>query len=89
MCKLSAVGSAPQYVLSVSTIKDETTILQTIKYEGYFYDFDSLKGMQKSITQLGDQFDRKAQAKELNDHLNSVKQKLKIKQLNKRNIPKY
>lgn len=45
--------------------------------------------MQKSITQLGDQFNRKAQAKELNDHLNSVKQKLKIKQLNKRNIPKY
>ena len=57
--------------------------------KGYFYDFDSLKGMQKSITQLGDQFNRKAQAKELNDHLNSVKQKLKIKQLNKRNIPKY
>ncbi len=35
--------------------------------------------MQKSITQLGDQFNRKAQAKELNDHLNSVKQKIENK----------
>ena len=50
-----------------------------LNMKGYFYDFDSLKGMQKSITQLGDQFNRKAQAKELNDHLNSVKQKIENK----------
>lgn len=80
----------PTHVLSVSTIKDEMQpFYKQLNMKGYFYDFDSLKGMQKSITQLGDQFNRKAQAKELNDHLNSVKQKLKIKQLNKRNIPKY
>lgn len=55
----------------MSTIKDEMQpFYKQLNMKGYFYDFDSLKGMQKSITQLGDQFNRKAQAKELNDHLN-------------------
>lgn len=79
----------PTHVLSVSTIKDEMQpFYKQLNMKGYFYDFDSLKGMQKSITQLGDQFDRKAQAKELNDHLNSVKQKIENKAAKQKKHPK-
>lgn len=79
----------PTHVLSVSTIKDEMQpFYKQLNMKGYFYDFDSLKGMQKSITQLGDQFNRKAQAKELNDHLNSVKQKIENKAAKQNKHPK-
>ncbi|CAC8057636.1 heme ABC transporter substrate-binding protein IsdE [Staphylococcus aureus] len=79
----------PTHVLSVSTIKDEMQpFYKQLNMKGYFYDFDSLKGMQKSITQLGDQFNRKAQAKELNDHLNSVKQKIENKAAKQKKHPK-
>ena len=44
--------------------------LQTVEYEGlqlnmkgYFYDYDSLNGMEKSITELGKQFNREKKAK--------------------------
>ncbi|HDE4427989.1 TPA: heme ABC transporter substrate-binding protein IsdE [Staphylococcus aureus] len=79
----------PTHVLSVSTIKDEMQpFYKQLNMKCYFYDFDSLKGMQKSITQLGDQFNRKAQAKELNDHLNSVKQKIENKAAKQKKHPK-
>ncbi|WP_251352846.1 ABC transporter substrate-binding protein, partial [Staphylococcus aureus] len=53
-----------------------------------FYDFDSLKGMQESITQLGKQFDRQEQAAKLNNHLNTVKQTIENKAAKQKKHPK-
>ncbi len=50
----------------VSTIKDEMQpFYKQLNLKATFIHFDSLKGMQKSITQLGDQFNRKAQSKRI------------------------
>ena len=46
--------------------------------KGYFYDYDSLNGMEKSITELGKQFNRE-KSKELIDHLNTVKANIESK----------
>lgn len=64
----------PTHVLSVSTIKDEMKpFYKQLNMKGYYYDYDSLQGMENSITELGKQFNRTEKAKELNDHLNKVK----------------
>ena len=74
----------------MSTIKDEMKpFYKQLNMKGYYYDYDSLQGMENSITELGKQFNRTEKAKELNDHLNKVKRKLKTKLLNNVNILKY
>lgn len=79
----------PTHVLSVSTIKDEMKpFYKQLNMKGYYYDYDSLDGMEKSITQLGHQFNRESKAKALNQHINSVKRIFKTKLLNKKKHPK-
>lgn len=54
----------PTHVLSVSTIKDEMKpFYKQLNMKGYFYDYDSLNGMEKSITELGKQFNREKKLK--------------------------
>ena len=54
----------PTHVLSVSTIKDEMKpFYKQLNMKGYFYDYDSLDGMEKSITELGKQFNRRRRLK--------------------------
>ncbi|MEJ7174220.1 heme ABC transporter substrate-binding protein IsdE [Staphylococcus caprae] len=79
----------PTHVLSVSTIKDEMKpFYKQLNMKGYFYDYDSLNGMEKSITELGKQFNREKKAKELNDHLNTVKANIESKVAKEKKHPK-
>ena len=79
----------PTHVLSVSTIKDEMKpFYKQLNMKGYFYDYDSLDGMEKSITELGKQFNREKKAKELNHHLNSVKENIESKVAKQKKHPK-
>ncbi|MBX5320113.1 heme ABC transporter substrate-binding protein IsdE [Staphylococcus caprae] len=79
----------PTHVLSVSTIKDEMKpFYKQLNMKGYFYDYDSLNGMEKSITELGKQFNREKKAKELNDHLNTVKASIESKVAKEKKHPK-
>lgn len=79
----------PTHVLSVSTIKDEMKpFYKQLNMKEYFYDYDSLKGMKTSITQLGEQFNRQKQAKKLNDHLDKVEQEIKDKAAKQKKHPK-
>ena len=79
----------PTHVLSVSTIKDEMKpFYKQLNMKGYFYDYDSLDGMEKSITELGKQFNREKKAKELNNHLNSVKSNIESKVAKQKKHPK-
>ncbi|WP_218047276.1 heme ABC transporter substrate-binding protein IsdE [Staphylococcus pasteuri] len=79
----------PTHVLSVSTIKDEMkTFYKQLNMKGYYYDYDSLQGMENSITELGKQFNRTEKAKELNDHLNKVKKEIEDKAAKQRKHPK-
>ena len=79
----------PTHVLSVSTIKDEMKpFYKQLNMKGYFYDYDSLDGMEKSITELGKQFNREKKAKELNHHLNSVKANIESKAAKQKKHPK-
>ena len=55
----------PTHVLSVSTIKDEMKpFYKQLNMKGYFYDYDSLDGMEKSITELGKQLQKDGKANE-------------------------
>ncbi|MGX0910236.1 heme ABC transporter substrate-binding protein IsdE [Staphylococcus caprae] len=79
----------PTHVLSVSTIKDEMKpFYKQLNMKGYFYDYDSLNGMEKSITELGKQFNREKKAKDLNDHLNTVKANIESKVAKEKKHPK-
>lgn len=79
----------PTHVLSVSTIKDEMKpFYKQLNMKGYFYDYDSLNGMEKSITELGKQFNREKKAKELIDHLNTVKANIESKVAKEKKHPK-
>lgn len=79
----------PIHVLSVSTIKDEMKpFYKQLNMKGYFYDYDSLNGMEKSITELGKQFNREKKAKELNNHLNTVKANIESKVAKEKKHPK-
>lgn len=79
----------PTHVLSVSTIKDEMKpFYKQLNMKGYYYDYDSLQGMENSITKLGKQFNRTEKAKELNDHLNKVKKEIEDKAAKQRKHPK-
>ncbi|TBW88444.1 heme ABC transporter substrate-binding protein IsdE, partial [Staphylococcus hominis] len=48
----------------------------------------SLDGMEKSITQLGHQFNRESKAKALNQHINSVKKDIQDKAAKQKKHPK-
>lgn len=70
----------PTHLLSVTTIKPEMD--KATKGSGMdvtYYDFNSIGGMQKSITQMGEQFDRVEEAKVLNkvydDKIAEIKEK--------------
>ncbi|MFW3551425.1 heme ABC transporter substrate-binding protein IsdE [Staphylococcus caprae] len=79
----------PTHVLSISTIKDEMKpFYKQLNMKGYFYDYDSLNGMEKSITELGKQFNREKKAKELIDHLNTVKANIESKVAKEKKHPK-
>lgn len=79
----------PTHVLSVSTIKDEMKpFYKQLNMKGYYYDYDSLDGMEKSITQLGHQFNRESKAKALNQHINSVKKDIQDKAAKQKKYPK-
>ena len=79
----------PTHVLSVSTIKDEMKpFYKQLNMKGYYYDYDSLDGMEKSITQLGHQFNRESKAKALNQHINSVKKDTQDKAAKQKKHPK-
>ena len=79
----------PTHVLSVSTIKDEMKpFYKQLNMKGYYYDYDSLDGMEKSITQLGHQFNRESKAKALNQHINSVKKDIQDKAVKQKKHPK-
>ena len=57
----------PTHVLTVTTIKSEMDpVFEQLKMKGTYYDYDSLNGLKKSITEMGNTFNRKEQAKKLN-----------------------
>lgn len=57
----------PTDLLSVTTIKPEMEkALKGSKIEATYYDYNSIEGMQNSITQMGDKFDRVKEAAKLN-----------------------
>ena len=57
----------PTHVLTVTTIKSEMEpFYKQLNMEGTYYDYDSLNGMKKSITEMGETFNRKKEAKALN-----------------------
>ena len=47
--------------------------------KGTYYDYDSLNGLKKSITEMGNTFNRKEQAKNLIKSLIMPKLKLKLR----------
>lgn len=70
----------PTHLLSVTTIKPEMD--KATKGSGMdvtYYDFNSVGGMQKSITEMGKQFNREEEAKDLNkvydDKIAEIKEK--------------
>lgn len=74
----------PTDLLSVTTIKPEMEkALRGSKIEATYYDYNSIEGMQKSITAMGDKFDRVEEAKELNavytNKIEEIKTKIKDK----------
>ncbi|MCG7340825.1 heme ABC transporter substrate-binding protein IsdE [Staphylococcus auricularis] len=70
----------PTHVLSVDTIKEEMKpFYKQLGMKGEYYDYDSIDGMEKSITRLGEQFNREDQAKALNQHINDVKKDIETK----------
>lgn len=70
----------PTHVLTVTTIKSEMDpVFEQLKMKGTYYDYDSLNGLKKSITEMGNTFNRKEQAKKLNKSLKMPKQKLKLR----------
>ena len=70
----------PTHILGVSTIKEETEPkFKQLDAEAIFYDYDSLAGMKKSITEMGDTFDRKAQAKKLNQKFEDKESEIRLK----------
>ena len=44
-------------------------VFEQLKMKGTYYDYDSLNGLKKSITEMGNTFNRKEQAKKLNKSL--------------------
>lgn len=78
MEKVQAVH--PTHILGVSTIKDETEPkFKMIKAKSIFYDYDSLKGMKTSISQMGKEFNREAEASKLNQKLTTAEEQIRQK----------
>lgn len=70
----------PTHILGVSTIEDETKPkFKMIKAKAIFYDYDSLQGMKTSITQMGKEFNREAEALKLNQKLTRAEEQVRQK----------
>lgn len=70
----------PTHVLTVTTIKSEMDpVFEQLKMKGTYYDYDSLNGLKKSITELGNTFNRKEQAKKLNKKFDNAEAEIKTK----------
>lgn len=78
MEKVQAVH--PTHILGVSTIEDETKPkFKMIKAKAIFYDYDSLKGMKTSISQMGKEFNRETEASKLNQKLTHAEEQVRQK----------
>ena len=83
MEKVQAVN--PTHILGVSTIKDETEPkFKLIKAKSIFYDYDSLKGMKHSISEMGKEFNREKEAKKLNNKLTQAEKDVREKAADKK-----
>lgn len=70
----------PTHVLTVTTIKSEMDpVFEQLKMKGTYYDYDSLNGLKKSITEMGNTFNRKEQAKKLNKKFDNAEDEIKAK----------
>ncbi|KTT84240.1 heme ABC transporter substrate-binding protein [Mammaliicoccus sciuri] len=70
----------PTHVLTVTTIKSEVDpVFEQLKMKGTYYDYDSLNGLKKSITEMGNTFNRKEQAKKLNKKFDNAEAEIKAK----------
>ncbi|MCD8802958.1 heme ABC transporter substrate-binding protein IsdE [Mammaliicoccus sciuri] len=70
----------PTHVLTVTTIKSEMDpVFEQLKMKGTYYDYDSLNGLKKSITEIGNTFNRKEQAKKLNKKFDNAEAEIKAK----------
>lgn len=70
----------PTHVLTVTTIKSEMDpVFEQLKMKGTYYDYDSLNGLKKSITEMGNTFNRKEQAKKLNKKFENAEAEIKAK----------
>lgn len=70
----------PTHVLTVTTIKSEMEpVFEQLKMKGTYYDYDSLNGLKKSITEMGNTFNRKEQAKKLNKKFDNAEAEIKAK----------
>lgn len=70
----------PTHVLTVTTIKSEMDpVFEQLKMKGTYYDYDSLNGLKKSITEMGNTFNRKEQAKKLNKKFDNAEAEIKAK----------
>lgn len=70
----------PTHILTVTTIKAEMDpVFEQLNLKGTYYDFDSLNGMQQSITEMGETFDRKREAKKLNKKFDDAKKEITAK----------
>lgn len=70
----------PTHVLTVTTIKSEMDpVFEQLKMKGTYYDYDSLNGLKKSITEMGNTFNRKEQAKKLNKKFDNAEAEIKTK----------
>lgn len=70
----------PTHVLTVTTIKSEMDpVFEQLKMKGTYYDYDSLNGLKKSITEMGNTFNRKEKAKALNKKFDNAEAEIKAK----------
>ncbi|MCY1050252.1 heme ABC transporter substrate-binding protein IsdE [Mammaliicoccus sciuri] len=70
----------PTHVLTVTTIKSEMDpVFEQLKMKGTYYNYDSLNGLKKSITEMGNTFNRKEQAKKLNKKFDNAEAEIKAK----------
>lgn len=70
----------PTHVLTVTTIKSEMDpVFEQLKMKGTYYNYDSLNGLKKSITEMGNTFNRKEQAKKLNKKFDNAEAEIKTK----------
>lgn len=78
----------PTHVLSVTTLKSEMDFFyEKVDMNPIYYDYDSVEGMLDSITEMGETFDRKKEAKTLVDSIQEVVDQAKEKAEQQTNKP--